>query len=282
MKPYTSNPLTSVETYMYGLKSRANLHHCLGNGLFPVDATELCTVRKQYSRQVRPVTLTPFFVKAVALTIRANPCANRILFQRFPFRRRIANFDVIDVNVPVTRMIHGLQTTFIGTIRGADKLTLAEIQDELTRLQRDPPEKLPILQKMAKLKNASPIAVSLYHWLIGRSPAFYLKNAGTCGVVLLDAMPGGNFFPIGPTTAMFGIGGIGDQVVARNGVPVVQRTLQVSLSLDNYVVSGPQGLELSLYFQQLLESCDFVKTELHQTTGLRDFAASNSVQAISQ
>jgi pyruvate/2-oxoglutarate dehydrogenase complex dihydrolipoamide acyltransferase (E2) component len=282
MKPFTSNPLTSVETYMYGLKSRANLDHCLGNGMFPVDATELCAVRKQYSKQVRAVTLTPFFVKAVALTIRANPCANRILFQRFPFRRRIANFDVIDVNVPVTRLLDGVQTTFIGTIRGADKLTLAEIQDELTRLQREPPEELPILRKMAKLRNASPIAVSFYHWLIARSPAFYLKNAGTCGVVLLDAMPGGAFFPLGPTTAMFGIGGIGDQVVARNGVPVVRRTLQVSLSLDNYVVSGPEGLKLSLFFQQLLESCDFVKSELRETAGVSNPEVSNSAMAVSQ
>lgn len=282
MKPFSSNPLTSIETYMYGLKSRANLHHCLGNGMFPVDATELCAIRKQYSQQIRPVTLTPFFVKAVALTIRANPCANRILFQRFPFRRRIANFDVIDVNVPVTRMIHGEQTTFIGTIRGADKLTLTEIQDELTHLQRDPPEELPILQKMAKLKKAWPIAVSLYHWLIARSPAFYLKNAGTCGVVLLDAMPGGNFFPLGPTTAMFGIGGIGDQVVARDGLPVVRRTLQVSLSLDNYVVSGPEGLQLSLYFQRLLENCDFVKNELEETTEISDVDVSISAKTVSQ
>lgn len=282
MKPFISNPLTSIETYMYGLKSRANLDHCLGNGMFPVDASELCAVRKLYSTQIRPVTLTPFFVKAVALTIRANPCANRILFQRFPFRRRIANFEAIDVNVPVTRLIDGVQTTFIGTIRSADKLTLAEIQDELTRLQREPPEKVPVLRKMARLKNALPIAASIYHWLIARSPAFYLKNAGTCGVVLLDAMPGGNFFPLGPTTAMFGIGGIGDQVVARNGVPVVRRTLQVSLSLDNYVVSGPEGLSLSLFFQRLLENCDFVKSELHEAIGTGKFEVPNYAKAASQ
>ena len=266
MKPFISKPLTAIETYMYGLKSRAHLNHCLGNGLFPVDVSELTAVRKQYCRQVRPVTFAPFFIKAVALTIRANPCANRILFKRFPFGRRIVRFDVVDVNVPVTRLINGEQWTFIGTIRGADKLTIAEIQDQLIHLQCETPEQSPILKKMDKLRNARPIIASLYHWLIARSPSFYLKNAGTCGVVLMDAMAGGNFFPIGPTTAMFGIGGIGDQVVAKKGVPVVRPTAQVSLSLDNYVVTGPEGLALSMFFQKLLESCSFAKSELEKTT----------------
>ena len=264
MKPYNSKPLTAIETYMYGLKSRAHLHHCHGHGVFPVDLTELIAMRKRYSSEIRPVTLTPFFIKAVALSVRANPAANRILFQRFPFRRRIVRFDVVDVNIPVTRTISGEQLTFIGIIRSADKLTIAEIQDELLRLHRDPPEQSPYIQKLVKLKNASPLAVTLYHWLIGRSPAFYLKNAGTCGLIPMDAMSGAHFFPIGPTTAMFGVGGIGDEVVARGGVPVVRRTLQASLALDNYVVSGPEGLQLSLTFQQLLESCSFVKSELQE------------------
>ena len=78
----------------------------------------------------------------------------------------------------------------------------------------------------------------------------------------MDAIAGGHFFPIGPTTTMFGIGGIGDQVVAENGLPVVKRMLQVSLALDNFVVSGPEGLELCVTLQKLLESAAFVRDEI--------------------
>lgn len=264
MKPFTSKPLNSIETYMYGLKSRAHLHHCLGNATFPVDLTELAAMRKRYSSEVRPVTLTPFFIKAVALAVRANPAARRILFQRFPLRRRIVSFEAVDVNVPVTREIDGETLTFIGIIRGADKMTIAEIQDELLRMHRELPESCPYIQKIRKLKKAPPLAVTLYHWLIGRSPDFYLKNAGTCGMTTMDSMNGSHFFPIGPTTAIFGIGGIGDQVIARDGVPEVRRMLQASLALDNYVVSGPEGLALSMSFQELLETCSFVKSELQE------------------
>jgi pyruvate/2-oxoglutarate dehydrogenase complex dihydrolipoamide acyltransferase (E2) component len=95
-----------------------------------------------------------------------------------------------------------------------------------------------------------------------RSPSFYLKNAGTCGITTLEGMVGGHFFPIGPTTAVFGIGGIGNHVVARDGVPVVRRMLNASLVLDNYVVSGPDGSVLAHTFQKLIEGCSFVESEL--------------------
>lgn len=266
MKPFRSEPLSAMETYMYGLKSRAHLHHCLGNGIFPVELTKLSAVRRRYSKEMRPVTLTPFFIKAVALSVRATPGVNRILFKRFPFGKRIVRFDVIDVNVPVTRMVGDRQVTFIGTIRGADQLKIAEIQDELVRMQRGPAENCPYIQKIEKLNNAPPIAAALYHWLMTRSPSFYLRNAGTCGITTLDTMPGGQFFPIGPTTAIFGIGATGDEVVARDGVPVVRRMLHVALTLDNYVVSGSEGLALARTFQTLIENCSFAESELAERT----------------
>jgi len=262
MKNYTEKPLTSIETYMYGLKSRAHLLHCHGHATFPVDVTKLVALRKGYSKAVRPVTLTPIIIKAVALTMRANPCALRILFQRFPFRRRIVDFDAVDLNIPVTRELNGEQVTFLGVIRDADRKSIAEIQGELLQLQRDPPETIPTLQKLGKLRKSPPFAATLYHWLMARSPAFYLKNAGTCGLVPMDAIRGGHFFPIGPTTAAFGIGGIGDHVVAERGVAVVRRMLQISLSLDNYVVSGPEGLGICVTLRELLESGSFIEDEI--------------------
>jgi pyruvate/2-oxoglutarate dehydrogenase complex dihydrolipoamide acyltransferase (E2) component len=257
--------LNSIDAYVHGFKSRAQNHHCIGYGAFPVEVTTLKTMRKRYSKHVRPVTLTPFFIKAVALAVRDNPRANSILFQRNPFRRKIVSFDAIDVNVPITRDMDGETLTFIGIVRGADKLTIAEIQDELLQMQRTPPQESPYLEKIQRLRRASPLAVSLYHWLMSRSPSFYLKNAGTCGVTTLDTMPGGNFFPIGPTTLVFAISGIGEEVVARSGTPVVRSMLHVSLAIDNFVLGGPEALKLSMDFQRIVETCSFVKSELGQS-----------------
>jgi pyruvate/2-oxoglutarate dehydrogenase complex dihydrolipoamide acyltransferase (E2) component len=208
------------------------------------------------------VTLMPFFIKAVALAVKATPEVNRILFRRFPLGKRIVRFDVVDVNVPVTREVDGEMVTFIGTIRGADKLTVGQIQDELEKLQRGAPDQSPSIEKYRRLKRSPPIVASIFHWLMTRSPAFYLKNAGTCSLSTLDGMRGDHFFSVGPTTSLFCIGGIGDEVVARDGAPVVRRMLKAALALDNYVVSGLDGVVLARTFQELVESCSFIDEEL--------------------
>lgn len=259
---FRSDPMTSMETYLYGLKRRAHLHHCLVHGTFTVDLTEVTALRKRFSKAVRPVTLLPFFVKAVALAVRATPGVNRILFRRFPFGRRIVRFRSVDVNLPITRRIDGEWTTFIGTLRDVDNLSVAAIQDQIEALQRGDPATSPSMQKVQKLKKAPPLAASLFHWLMTWSPAFYLKNAGTCSLTTLDGMRGEYFFSAGPTTSLFCLGGIGDEPVAQAGQVVVRRMLKVALALDNYVVSGLDGVALARTFQELLERADFVRDEL--------------------
>ena len=116
--PFISGNMTSIETYMYGLKKRAHEHHNLVFGTFPVDLTALGALRKRYSKEIRAVTLLPMFVKAIALAVKENPQANRILFKRFPWGRRIVRFARVDVNLPITRKLGGEWVTFIGTLRG--------------------------------------------------------------------------------------------------------------------------------------------------------------------
>ncbi len=201
--PFSSAPMTSIETYMYGLKKRAHEHHCLVHGTFPVEMEKLAALRKVYSKQVRPVTLLPFFIKAIALSVKENPGVNRILFRRFPWGRRIVSFNVVDVNVPITRKIGDEMVQFIGTIRGADALTVGQIQDAIEAMQRGNPLESPYIQKVIKLKSSPPFVAKLFHWLMTWSPKFYLKNAGTCSITTLDGMRGDHFFSVGPTTSLF-------------------------------------------------------------------------------
>jgi pyruvate/2-oxoglutarate dehydrogenase complex dihydrolipoamide acyltransferase (E2) component len=264
--PFVSERMTSLETYMYGLKQRAHQHHDLVFGTFPVELTRLTTLRRRYSKEVRPVTLLPLFLKAIALSVQQNPAANRILFKRFPFGLRIVRFKGVDVNLPITRKLGDETVTFIGTLRDVDRMTVAQIQDELARLQKGPATDSPYIQKIIKLKKAPPFVARVFHWLMTRSPAFYLKNAGTCSLTVLEGMRGDYFFSSGPTTSLFCLGGIGDEPVVRDGQVVVRRIAKVALGLDNYVISGLEGLKLARTFQELCEAGSFVEEELTRAT----------------
>jgi pyruvate/2-oxoglutarate dehydrogenase complex dihydrolipoamide acyltransferase (E2) component len=253
--------------YIYGLKARAKNHHCLGYGTFTVDVDALESLRKDYSRRIQPITYLPLYVKAAALAIQRNPQANAILFRNI-FGLRIVQFEQVDVNLPITRKIGERWITFIGTIRNAATKTLAQIQEELTIYQRCPPQESTALRRFLRLDKMPFFMSRLVHWWMTRSPSFYIRNVGTCGVTIVDAGDaGGYFYPIAPTSVVFGISGVTREPVVRNDALAIGRVLHCVLMADNYVVSGLVGVQVVRDFKELLESGHFITEELRSASG---------------
>lgn len=260
------DPVHGETAYVYGLKARARWHHCLGHGTFSVDLGPVEELRRAYSRRVRPITYLPLYVKAVALTLQRNPEANAILFRRL-FGLRIVRFERVDVNFPITRQYEGRWITFIGTVRDAPAKTLAQIQEELLVQQRGTPEACHALRRFLKLARLPLGLAKLFHWRMTRSPAFYVRNVGTCGLTLAE---GGDWyehlFPIAPTSVVFGLGAVRREPVVRGDAVVIARMLKVALMADNYVISGLVGARLARDFKEILESGTWIKEEIARTT----------------
>ena len=102
----------------------------------------------------------------------------------------------------------------------------------------------------------------LFHTAMTGSPAFYLKKAGTCGLTIMDAPWGDNFFPIGPASVVFSIGGVRPEPVVRDGQIMIRRMMNVCLGVDSFVVAGSLGAKLSHDFKNLIESGSFIEEEL--------------------
>jgi pyruvate/2-oxoglutarate dehydrogenase complex dihydrolipoamide acyltransferase (E2) component len=264
------NPIAQQQTlrgesaYLYGLKSRALRHHCLGYGTFSVDLDALEPLRKEYSRRIRPITYLPLYVKATALAIRRNPEANAILFRKL-FGMRIVRFEQVDVNLPITRKVGDRRITFIGTVRNAPAKSLAQIQEELTAYQRCPPEESFAIQRFLRFDRMPLWLARLIHWWMTCSPKFYIRNVGTCGLTLVE---GGDWyehlFPIAPTSVVFGIGAARREPMVRGDGIVIGRVLKCVLMADNFVISGLLGARLARDFKELLESGSFITEELRQ------------------
>jgi pyruvate/2-oxoglutarate dehydrogenase complex dihydrolipoamide acyltransferase (E2) component len=258
---YRERPLRGQEAFAYGFKQRAKTHHCLAYATFSVDTSRLEEARKAYCRTISPITNLAVFVKAVGVTLARHPGANAILFKRW-YGYRIVQFNRVDVNVPITRRISGSDLTFIGTVRAAAEKTIAEIQAELSALQRDPPESLPAVQRLLWFANKPLWLARLIHAWMARSPAFYLRNVGTCGLTLGGEEGQEHFFPIAPTSVVFGIGSLRSEPVVRDGQISAARILRCSLMIDNYVVAGLLGGALLKEFKALLESGHILTDEL--------------------
>lgn len=250
-----------MEAYLWAFKRRARFHHCISYCTFRAEVDRLAALRKRYSREVAPITLLPVLAKATALTLERNPAANAILFKRL-FGYRIVAFDQADVNLPVTRMVGGEPFTFLLTVRGAARKSVAEIQQEITQVMRSPLDALPQARRIRRFAAAPLWLARLFHARMTRDAAFYVRNAGTCALTTLEAAGCEDYFPVGPASVVFGIGRVGPEAVVRGGAVVARRMMKFSLAIDNYVITGPVAAKLARDFTQIVESGAFLEDEL--------------------
>jgi len=256
-----SAPVSGLAAYAHGLKQRAQRHHCVGYGVFRVNVEEMTRLRREYSRRVKPITSLPILVKATALAVAQVPQANTILFKSW-FGHRMVRFTDVDVNVPVTRSIDGELLTFLVIVRKANRKTLGEIQDQLKHVLESPPDQVAEITRLTTAARFPRLGWWLYHWLMTRSPAFYVKNGGTCALTVMNESWGDHFFPIGPTTCVFSVSGPRPEAVVEDNEIVVRRMVHVCLGADNYVMSGPQAAAVARAFQALLQEPKFIQEEL--------------------
>jgi len=258
-------PLRGEEAFVYGLKERAKRNHCLAYGTFSVQMERLESLRKQYSRDIAPITNVALYVKAVALAVKRNPQANAILFRGW-LGPRIVQFRQVDVNLPITRQLGNRSLTFIGVVRSAAGKSLAEIQLELTKYQRCLPHDSPSIRRVLWFDGKPLCLARLVHSWMGKSPSFYIKNVGTCGLTLGSGYHE-HSFPVAPTSAVFGLGGISREPVVRGEQVAIARIMKCSLMIDNYVVPGLVAERLIYDFKSLLESGSLVEEELRAARG---------------
>jgi pyruvate/2-oxoglutarate dehydrogenase complex dihydrolipoamide acyltransferase (E2) component len=256
-----STPLIGMGAYVHGLKQRAQRHHCVGYGVFRVNVEAMDRLRREYSRRVRPITTLPILVKATALAVAQVPQANSVLFKHW-FGHRIVRFSDVDVNVPITRLADGEPLTFLVIVRKANQKTLAEIQDQLEHAIKSPPEQVAEIGRITKALRLPRLGWWVYHWFMTRSPTFYVKNGGTCALTVMNESWGDQFFPIGPTTCVFSVGGTRAEPIVENDAIVVRRMAHVCLGADNYVLSGPQAAAVARAFQTLLQEPRFIQAEM--------------------
>ena len=252
--------LRGEEAFVYGLKERAKQNHCLAYGTFSVEMERLESLRKEYSRAIAPITNVALFLKAAALAVERNPQVNAILFRGW-LAPRIVQFRNVDVNLPITRQLGDRWITFIGTVRSAPTKSLVAIQRELTQYQRCRPEESQSIRRVLWFDGKPLWLARLVHFWMGRSPTFYIKNVGTCGLTI-GAGHHEYSFPIAPASAVFGLGGAAREPVVRGDSIAIARVMRCSLMIDNFVVPGLVAERLIHDFRALLESASFAEEEL--------------------
>lgn len=209
--------------------------------LSELDMTSAQALRSIISKQtgIKP-SYTAIVAKAISISLREHPYANRISVER-PFWKRIIQLHDVNMTVAVERDRPGIeQAVFAGTIRNTDKLDLVTITRELQALAQATEEnnkRWSLLKRMVETLPAffARWLISVPRWL----PSQWIEHRG--GAVMIsspakygvDMMVANWPWPIG-----YSFGLVKDRAIAVKGVVLVRPTMVLTMSFDRRLMGG--------------------------------------------
>jgi pyruvate/2-oxoglutarate dehydrogenase complex dihydrolipoamide acyltransferase (E2) component len=199
----------------------------------------------------RRASVTAHAVHAAGRVLAGHPEANAAIRGRR--RPRIARYPGVHVKVTLDKRLSGQRIVLSAVLRDADRATVPEIQDELSRLRDGDPEQLPEFAG-ARTLHRLPVAVGRAGFRRAVRPlAGRVERLGTVAVTSLGHWPVDGFYSVGGTTITIGLGRVTDRPVARDGQVVIAPVLRLSLAFDHRVIDGAEAAEILAALRTALE-----------------------------
>jgi pyruvate dehydrogenase E2 component (dihydrolipoamide acetyltransferase) len=213
-----------------------------------VDMTRVQALVQQWRATGLKVTYTHIIVRAVALTLQQHPELHQLV---------VGNRRLYPQQVDIGLSVAG--QTFVApvmVITDAGNKDLAAIaQEVITRtpeIKTKEAEELAVLRKWGGLVPFSWLRQALLRALTRRI-GFKRQVAGTFQVTCLPEVDALVPFMFN-TTAVLGVGRVGDRVIAVNGEPTVRTTAILSCCVDHKVWDGARASQFMTTLCRILEA----------------------------
>ncbi len=247
-------PFTNNRQAIYDLLTRAKRFHCPVSGVLELDVTELLAAIERARGAGRSVGLVGCLVRATALLLKRYPRLNHHLFHGL-FRKREVAFDSIDCNLVVMREGEGgEQLLFPVVLRGADALTLEEIQATIRHHKTAPLDSLPQMEAIRKIERAPRLALRWFSYKVRSDHRFYLRYFGTYGLSSLITRGWGPVagHAIANTGSSFFPGTLSDRALVIEGKVVVRKVLHFMIVADHYILDGLDVMAACEHLRELV------------------------------
>ncbi len=191
------------------------------------DVTDVSALREKekaaYEKEGIKLTLMPYIVKAVAVTLMKHPYLNASLEGEEIVLKKYYNIGVA---------VDSEEGLFVPVVKGAQDKDIKTIAKEIEKLAND-------------VKTRKVNVMDL------KGGSFSVSNLGSVGV--------GFFTPIinYPESAILGVGRVVEKPVARNGKIEIRKILPISLTYDHRIVDGAQAARFALELVDRLEKVNF-------------------------
>ncbi len=197
------------------------------------DVTDLWNLREKeksaYEKEKIKLTLAPYIVKAVAVTLMGHPYLNASLEDDEIVLKKYYNVGVA---------VDSEDGLFVPVVKGAQAKDIKTIAAEIQKMAIDAQTRK---VNMMDLKGGT----------------FTVSNLGSVGVQFFTPII--NF----PESAILGVGRMVEKPVVRNGKIEVRKILPLSLTYDHRIVDGAQAARFAVELIKRLETLDFEPPKEH-------------------
>jgi len=207
-------------------------------------------VRRYREKTGQGLSFTAFRIGCLARAVDEN---KRV--QAYRRGRKLVIFDDVDACVLVEHQLGDARLPAPHVIRGANRMSLADIHSEIRRFQEEGVHDVDPW-RLSRFYPFFPGFLRRLFWRALLSNPWWMKRIPGTVCITAAGMFGkgaGWGIPISAYTLTLTVGGIGQRPVLEGGTPVVHEFLSLTLSFDHEIVDGAPAARFATRLRQLIE-----------------------------
>jgi len=230
---------------------RLTEHKHMMHALTEVDVTiSRRVIQEQKARGIEPLSFTAFIAACLGKAVDEDKSVQAYR----KGRNQLVLFQDVDISIMVEHEVEGQKFPLSYVVRAANHKTAWEIHQEIRAFQKLHTTKvLPI----PRLVQRWPALLLLSGRVLLRSPFFWKRSGGTCGITAVGMFGKGSGWGI-PYATLYSLyltlGGISEKPEMVDGHIAIREYLSLTVSLDHDIIDGAPAARFVTRLKELIES----------------------------
>jgi pyruvate/2-oxoglutarate dehydrogenase complex dihydrolipoamide acyltransferase (E2) component len=230
---------------------RLTEHKHIIHGLLEVDVTTpRQVIEAQKARGEEPLSFTAFIAACVGKAVDEDKAVQAYR----KGRKQLVIFEDVDIGLAVEHEVEGQKIPLEYVVRAANRKTAWEIHREIRAFQKLHTAKvLPI----PRLVQRWPALMLLGGRVLIRSPFYWKKSGGTCGITAVGMFGKGSGWGIPyatPYSLFLTLGSISQKPGVVDGHIAIREYLHLTVDLNHDVIDGAPAARFVTRLKELIES----------------------------
>jgi pyruvate/2-oxoglutarate dehydrogenase complex dihydrolipoamide acyltransferase (E2) component len=230
---------------------RLSEHKHIIHGLMEVDVTTpRQVIHEQEARGEEPLSFTAFIAACLGKAVDENKSVQAYR----KGRNQLVIFEDVDIAIPVEHEVEGQKVPLEYVVRAANRKTAREIHQEIRAFQKLHTAKvLPI----PRLVQRWPDLMLLGGRVLLRSPFYWKKSGGTCGITAVGMFGKGSGWGIPyatPFSLFLTLGSISQKPGVVEGHIAIREYLHLTVDLNHDIIDGAPAARFVTRLKELIET----------------------------